>query len=215
MDGSPRKRRAPARAPPRNRPGRPRSEQTHAALLGSAIVLIRELGYDAVSIEAIAARAGASKAAVYRRWPSKELLVSEAMERIVRRIAVPDTGRVEGDVLALMATTTAMYRAGATAGLLSGLVAAMARSRRLARAVRKGFIAQWRQIMRKVLRRGAERGELRADLDVEIALDLLSGPAFYRFLMLGKTVDERFALAVVKTVLRGLAPTGGQSVQRP
>jgi AcrR family transcriptional regulator len=186
--------------------GRPRSEQAHAAILDAAVALIREVGYDAVAMETIAARAGVGKATVYRWWVSKELLVTEAIGRIVSTIAAPDTGRVEGDVLALMRATMAMYRDPASGALLSGLVAAMARSERVADAVRSGFVARWRDVMRVVLRRAAARGELRANADVEVAIDLLSGPPFYRYLMLGLPIDEPFTRAVVGTVLRGLAP---------
>jgi AcrR family transcriptional regulator len=184
--------------------GRPRSEEAHAAILSATIELVREVGYDAVAMEAVAARAGVGKATVYRRWRSKELLVAEAIGRIVRAIPTPDTGSVEGDVLALMRATTAMYRDPATAALLSGLVAAMARSEVVAEAVRSGFVARWREVMRAVLRRAVARGELRADLNAEVAMDLLSGPLFYRYLMRGVPIDERFVRAVVGTVLRGL-----------
>ncbi|HKG93951.1 MAG TPA: TetR/AcrR family transcriptional regulator [Gemmatimonadaceae bacterium] len=186
-------------------PGRPRSEEAHAAILDASIALIREMGYDAVTMEAIAARAGVGKATVYRRWTSKELLVTEAVGRIVSTIPVPDTGSAEGDVLVFMRAATSMYRDPATSALLSGLVAAMARSERVAGAVRMGFVARWREGVRLVLRRGVARGELRADVDVELALDVLAGPAFYRYLMLGVAIDDRFTRAVVSTVLRGLA----------
>ena len=187
--------------------GRPRSHKAHTAILEAALTLTREVGYDAVTIEAIAARAGVGKSTVYRRWPSKELVIAEAVTRIGRTVAPPDTGTVEGDVLVLMRVTTAMYRDAATGLLLSGLVAAMARSDRVADAVRSGFVAVWRDATRAVLRRGAARGELRANLDIDLALDLLSGPLFYRYLMLGQSLDERFTTAVVRTVLRGLAAT--------
>jgi AcrR family transcriptional regulator len=190
------------------RPGRPRSARAHAAILDAAIALVREVGYDAVAMEAIAARAGVGKATVYRRWPSKELLVAEAIGGIVRAIPVPDTGDVAGDVLALMRRSTAMYRDPATAALLSGLVAAMARSAPIADAVRSGFVARWREVMGGVLRRAVARGALRADADVELALDLLSGPAFYRYLLLGRPIDDAYAGAVVAAVLRVLGPGG-------
>ena len=202
-------------ATPEPRRGRPRSEEAHSAILEAALTLTRELGYDAVTIEAIAARAGVGKATVYRRWPSKELVIAEGVTRIVRTVAPPDTGTVEGDVLVLMRVTTAMYRDAATGLLLSGLVAAMARSRRVADAVRSGFVAVWRDATRTVLRRATVRGELRANLDIELALDLLSGPLFYRYLMLGRPIDERFTKAVVVAVLRGLAAPAALAATTP
>lgn len=192
--------------PPR---GRPRSLASHDAILDASIALIREVGYDAVGMEAIAARAGVGKATVYRWWGSKELLVVEAIGRIVRAIPEPDTGSVEGDLLALARATTAMYGDPATTALLSGLVAAMARSDAIGTAVRAGFVAEWRAVMRRVVRRGVRRGELPRGVGVDVVLDLLSGPPFYRTLMLGAPVDHRYLQAVVGVVLRGLAPRTG------
>lgn len=187
-------------------PGRPRSPEVHDSILAAAIALIREVGYDAVTMEGIASRAGVGKATLYRWWPGKELLVVEALGRIMRGVQAPDTGTVADDVAALMHAAAVMYRDPATSALLSGLVAAMARHAAVADAVRSGFVAVWRDRMRDVLRRGLRRGELRRGLDVELALDLLAGPPFYRFLMLGLPIDDRFVRAVTATVLRGLAP---------
>jgi AcrR family transcriptional regulator len=188
------------------RPGRPRSEEAHGAILSAAIALTREVGYDALAMDAIAARAGVGKATVYRRWASKEALMAEAVEQLVRAFPLPDTGTTEGDLLAMMRGSVGMYRDPATKGLLSGLVAAMARSERIAQAVRTGFIAARRDALRRVLARGVARGDLRKGLDFELALDLLSGPLLFRALITGGPIDERLARGVVEAVLRGLAP---------
>ncbi|MFP2925999.1 TetR/AcrR family transcriptional regulator [Pyxidicoccus sp. 3LG] len=189
------------------RPGRPRSEEAHGAILDAAISLIREVGYDALAMDAIAARAGVGKATVYRRWPSKETLVAEALERLMRAIPVPDTGTTGGDLRVMMRDALDMYRDASTGALLSGLVAAMARSERIARAVRDGFIAARRDALRQVLQRGVVRGELRKGLDVDLVLDLLGGPLFYRFLITGGPLDERLIRGVVEAVLRGFSPS--------
>src|SRR5687768_17729242 len=84
-------------------PGRPRSEEAHGAILDAAVDLVREVGYDAVAMEAIAARAGVGKATVYRRWSGKETLIADAIERLMRAtMPVPDTGTVAGDLAVLM-----------------------------------------------------------------------------------------------------------------
>jgi AcrR family transcriptional regulator len=187
--------------------GRPRSEEADAAILEAAVALVRAVGYDAVTMEAIAARAGVSKPTVYRRWKSKELVVIAAIGRIVRGIAVvPDTGTTRGDVVALMRVAAGLYADPATGALLSGLVAAMARSRRIARAVRTGFVATWRDAMREVLERGVVRGEIAPTRDLELAIDLLAGPLAYRFLITGAPVDAAVGTRVVDLVLRGLGP---------
>ena len=187
-------------------PGRPRSREAHEAILRTAIALIREVGYDALTMDAIAARAGVGKATVYRRWKSREALVVEAIGQIVAAASDPDTGSAEDDLMRLMRSTLAMYADPASAALLSGLVAAMARSEPIAHAVRTGFVGMRRAAMRRALERGIARGELRPETDVELALDLMSGPLFWRFLVTGGPVDEALAHGAVHAVLRAFAP---------
>jgi AcrR family transcriptional regulator len=199
----------PAEAPeeqPARRPGRPRSEEAHGAILDATLQLLREVGYDALGMEAVAARAGVGKATVYRRWSTKEALAAEAIERLMRAIPVPDTGTVEGDLRKMMRDALGMYRDASTGALLSGFVAAMARSELIARTIRSGFVGVRREALRQVLERGVARGELRKGMDLDLALDLLGGPLFYRFLITGGPVDERLARGVVEAVLRAFAP---------
>lgn len=174
--------------------------------MAAALDLVREVGYDAASMEAIAARARVGKATLYRWWPSRELLVAEAIGHIVAAIAVPDTGSVHEDVTLLMRVSMRMYADAATGPLLSGLVATMARHDAVAAAVRGGFVRRWRHAMRVVLRAGIARGELRPDADLHLLLDLLSGPLFYRYLMLGRPIKPSFVRAVVSSVLRAFQP---------
>jgi len=183
--------------------GRPRSGEAHAAILAAAVALVREVGYDAVSMEAIAARAGAGKATLYRRWKSREALVSEAVGLIVARIAVPSTGSTRRDLLAVMRDTVRLYADPATAGLLSGLVAAMARSPVIARAVRSGFVAAWSDTVRRVIENGIARGDLRRGIDIDLAVDLLGGCFSNRALVTGRPIDDRMARALVDAALRG------------
>ncbi len=185
-------------------PGRPRSQAAHDSILAASIALIREVGYDAVSMDAIAARAGTGKATIYRRWKTKEALVCAALEQIMIKLPVPDSGTTRGDLLELMRAQRSLYGDPATAGLLSGLVAAMHRSPAIAHVVRKTFLAARQAAMVVVLTRGVRRRDLKRRLDLELALDLFNGPLFYRFLFTGKPIDDRFARAVVDAVLKAL-----------
>lgn len=192
------------------RAGRPRSERAHAATLDAAIALVREVGYEAVTMDGIAARARVGKATVYRWWPGKETLVTEAIQRLTSdAMRVPDTGSTEGDVHSLMRVGQSMYADPATPMLLSGLVAAMARSAPIAEAVRSSFVARWREAMRTVLLRAQSRGDVLQDMDLELTLDLLSGAALHRLLIGGRAIDDAFTRGVVDVVLRGVAPRGG------
>ena len=86
------------------------------------------------------------------------------------------------------------------------LIGAMADNPELARAVRDGFLAVRRSALSEVLRRGVERGDLRPDLDLELALDVLGGPLFYRLLVTGGPLDEQLAEGVADLILRGFPP---------
>src|SRR3569833_1547302 len=177
--------------------GRPRDTAAHAAILAAAVDLTREGGYDALAMDAVAARAGVGKATVYRYWPNKEMLMAEAVEAIVRSAPAADTGSVEGDLLILMRSTMHMYRDPATPPLLSGFIAAMARSPLIAERIRNGFIGVRRATLREALERGLERGELLAETDVEVALDLLAGSMLWRSLISGETITEPYTRTLV------------------
>ena len=194
-------------------PGRPRDRAAQAAILRAAIELTREVGYDALAIDAVAARAGVGKATIYRHWPSKEELLAEAVEAIVRSAAPADTGKVEDDLMILMRSTMRMYQDPATPPLLSGFIAAMARSPLIAERIRNGFVGVRRAAMREALERGIRRGELEADTNVELALDLLSGSMLWRSLMSGESINEAYTREVVRRVLKAFQAlrTSGRS----
>jgi AcrR family transcriptional regulator len=188
-------------------PGRPRDARADRAILEAALELIAELGVCEFRTEDVAARAGVGKGAIYRRYRSKDELVTAAVAALVdEEIAVPDTGSTRADLLILMREAVALYRGSLAGRLMPKLVSAMARKPDLARAVRDGFLAGRRGALSEVLRRGVERGDLRADLEVELALDVLGGPLFYRLLVTGGPLDEQLAEGVADLILRGFAP---------
>jgi AcrR family transcriptional regulator len=185
--------------------GRPRSIAAHEAILGATLTLLREVGYDALTIEGVAARAEVGKKTIYRHWSSREALIADAVKRIVNEIRIPDTGSTKGDLLALMRDAVRVYRDPDNARLMPGLIAAMSRSEQIADIVRSGFLADRRRAIAQVLDRAVARGDLRATLDRELALDVLGGPLFYRLLITGGPIDERLARGVVDLMLHGFA----------
>jgi AcrR family transcriptional regulator len=187
--------------------GRPRDARADRAILDATLDLIAERGVHEFRTEDVAARARVGKGAIYRRYRSKDELVTAAVAALVREeIAVPDTGSTEGDLLVLMQEAVELYGNPLPARLMPNLVSAMAQRPDLARAVRDGFLASRRAALSEVLRRGVERGDLRSDLDLELALDVLGGPLFYRLLVTGGPLDERLAEGVAELILRGFAP---------
>jgi AcrR family transcriptional regulator len=185
-------------------PGRPRSERATQAILRAAIDGLAEDGFEGLTMEGVAERAGVGKATVYRRWESKGSMVRAAVESFVSEIAIPDTGSVREDLLTLEREAVALYR-GKPGRVMPGLVSAMAVHPELARSVREDFLRARRGALRTVLERGTERGELRADIDMELTLDFLGGPLFYRLLITGGPLNDDLAVGVVDVMLRGLA----------
>src|SRR5215207_9211138 len=189
--------------------GRPRDERADRAILAAALELMAEHGVRDLRMDDVADRAGVGKATIYRRYRSKDELVTAAVAALVSEIAIPDTGSTRGDLLELMGNAVEVYSGSVEGRVMPGLVDAMRRDAELARSVREGFLADRRAAVRTVLERGVERGDLRADLradlDLDLALDVLAGPLFYRLLITGGPIDRRLAEGVVELILRGFA----------
>ena len=192
-------------SPAPRRPGRPVEARPRQAAIAATLELIAAYGIGGVTTNAVAERAGISKATMYRRWRSKEELVVDALAALVSEITLPDTGSTRGDLRALMGSAVDVYSGSVEAGVMPSLVDAMSRDAELARAVREGFLAQRRAALSGVLERGVARGDLRADLDVELALDVLGGALFYRLLVTGGSIDDQLADGVVELILRGFS----------
>jgi AcrR family transcriptional regulator len=189
------------------RTGRPRDARTDRAIVAATLELIAERGVYAFRTEDVASRAGVGKGAIYRRYDSKDELVTAAIGALVDgEIVVPDTGSTRTDLVALMREAVALYSGSLPGRLMPNLVSAMAERPELGRTLRDGFLAARRSALTEVLRRGIDRGDLSPDLDLEFALDVLGGPLFYRLLITAGPIDERLAENVVELMLRGFAP---------
>jgi AcrR family transcriptional regulator len=194
--------------------GRPRDARADRAMLHATLELIADVGVHEFRTEDVAARAGVGKGAIYRRYRSKDELVTAAVAGLVsEEIAIPDTGSTHGDLLELMREAVDLYCGSLAARLIPNLVSEMAQRPELAQAVRERFLASRRAALAEVLRRGVERGDLRADLDVELALDVLGGPLFYRLLITGGPLDEQLAEGVADLIVRGFAPERKEQAQ--
>jgi AcrR family transcriptional regulator len=186
--------------------GRPREERADKAILSATLHLIASRGAGDLRIDDVAERARVGKATIYRRYSSKDELVAAAVTSLVSDIEIPDTGSTEDDLRQLMHNAVNVYRGSLEAGVMPGLADAMHRDPTLARTVREGFLKRRRAALATVLERGVERGDLRADLDIELALDVLGGPLFYRLLVTGGPIDQALADGVAELMIRGFAP---------
>jgi len=189
-----------------NTTGRPRDERLSKAICEAALELVAEHGISDLRMDAVAERAGVGKAAIYRRFRSKDELVATAVSQLVSEIAIPDSGSTAADLRVLMDEAVALYRDTLAGPLMPALVEAMHRDPELRQLIRQGFLTGRRAVLAEVLRRGVERGDLDRNLDIELALDLLGGPLFYRLLITGGPLDDRLAAGVVDLILKGYAP---------
>ncbi|HEX5468249.1 MAG TPA: TetR/AcrR family transcriptional regulator [Gaiellaceae bacterium] len=193
--------------PDEPRIGRPRDARANQAILRATLELIAERGVHGFRTQDVAARAGVGKGAIYRRHRSKDDLVMASVAALVdEEIVIPDTGSTRADLAALMREAVELYRSSLPGRLMPNLVSAMTERPDLAQAVREGFLIRRRSALTEVLRRGVERGDLRRDVDLELALDVLGGPLFYRLLITGGPLDEQLAEGVTELILRGFAP---------
>jgi len=168
-------------APARGR-GRPRSEEAHRAILAATLTLLDEAGYRALTIEAVAGRAGVGKTTIYRRWPSKLELVIDAIHQLRPPGPPEDTGSVQGDFACFQRQQVARVANTPLPRVAPRLISEAVGDPELHDAIMRDLVNPVRDAIREVLRRGVERGELRADLDLEIATDVVHGTVVYRIL---------------------------------
>ena len=190
---------------PAHRPGRPRSAEAGAAILGVATDLLAEKGLSRMSIEEVAARAGVGKATIYRRWPSRGALALDAfLTEFQSQLTLPHTGRFRED---LRAAVKSWVRAVATtrAGrMLAGLIAEAQRDPDLAVAWRARVFNPLREQHRALVDQAIRRGDLPAGTDADLVLDLVFGSAYHRLLHGHLPLDERFVTQAVDLVVDGL-----------
>ncbi|MFI7106775.1 TetR/AcrR family transcriptional regulator [Nonomuraea sp. NPDC050227] len=141
---------------------------------------LAEVGYGRLSLEAVARRAGSGKAAIYRRWPSKEAVTIDLIAQVsIAATDTPDTGTLRGDVLAFLTAVDAALRHPLVSRILPDLFAAGVHHPNIADSLRDRVGGARREKAVSVLRRAVERGELAPDTDFELGLDLLAGPLYW------------------------------------
>ncbi|MEM6428342.1 MAG: TetR/AcrR family transcriptional regulator [Deinococcota bacterium] len=185
-----------------------RNSASHRAILEATVKLIEANGYKQLTIEGIASEAGVGKQTIYRWWRSKADLVMEAyMSASDVRVPEPDTGTLEGDLLAILLPVFELnqnYQHGT----------ALANKSLMAEAqLDADFLATYSQLhrywwgpLRHVLERAQERGELSEDADTSALIDVMLGAAWYRMLLEHAPLDEAFARTLVKLITQGIVP---------
>ncbi|GGW35546.1 TetR family transcriptional regulator [Streptomyces galilaeus] len=156
-------------------------EDVTEAIRAAVFEELATVGYARMSIEGIARRAGVGKTAVYRRWRSKLHLVLDIVSAIaVQGLPAPETGSLEGDLRVLYEVTSRALRHPVASQIIPDLQAEAARNPEIAEAMQKALRDGQEGVALKIVAAATQRGEVRGDLDDELALDLISGPLYWR-----------------------------------
>ncbi len=183
-----------------------RSQATRQAILDAALDLVGEVGYARLSIEGIAARAGAGKQTIYRWWPSKGAVLFDALLALTGESPdLPDTGDLTADLKAVLRATVDELADPRLSEAMRALTVEIMLDPTMAADFAERLDGPMKEIKRKRLRAAQEVGQLDPDLDLEIAIDLIWGPLQRRWLFHDGPLTHAFADAVVDTALSGLA----------
>ena len=182
-----------------------RNEQSRRAILAAAISLISELGYDGVSIEAIAKRAGVGKQTIYRWWPSKGAVALEALNDSLSAVVdFPDTGDIVEDLRTQMKGVTQLLGSREVGPVYQGIIAVAQCDPAISRAHLEDIIEPANIAFHERLDRAQDRGELRTDFDRQAMIDMLYGAIYYRLLLHTRPLEAAQIDAVLDIAFRGL-----------
>lgn len=184
--------------------GRPRDPRIDGAVLQATVDLLGETGYAELSVDAIARRAGTSKPAIYRRWPSKAHLVHEAVFPINSGTDLPDTGTLAGDVNEMVRRTVAVLTTPAARAALPGLVGEMAADLTLHTALLDRFGDILSRGLTERLDKAKARNEVRPDVTAAELSEALAGLTFLALLTRSATLDDTWVERTATLILRGI-----------
>ena len=185
--------------------GRPRDPRIDGAVLDATVELLGETDYASLSVDAIARRAGTSKPAIYRRWPSKAHLVHEAVFPVNEATELPSTGSLRDDVREMMRGTFAVLTTPAALAALPGLVAEMAVDPTLHTALLERFAQVLSHDLTDWLEAARERGEVRPEIMGSDVVDALAGIILLALITHAETMDEAWMDRIAELISRGIS----------
>lgn len=192
----------------RSADARRRSESSRLAILESATDLVREVGYEKMTIEAIAARAGVGKQTIYRWWPSKGAVLFDSFvamnEKGTELAALPDTGDIESDLKAVLAATVEELNDPTYDIPMRALNTAISNDEALAAQYEEWLETPMREVKRRRLQAAQDAGQLSPAVDLDIAIDLIWGPLLNRWLQRSGPLNSTYTNGIVDSVLDGI-----------
>ncbi len=196
--------------PTTRRPGRPRSAQADRAILQATLELFADFGYEGMSIEGVAARAGVGKTTIYRRWASKDELLVAALGHIQAEVPVLNSGNLRTDLVA-MATSAVQFFSQSEANFGTILTRALAEAKTnpaVFAALSETVLIPRMSRFAARIQSAIEQGELRDDIDLRLFIEILAGPIFFHTLVSDRFMPytSDYAERLIDTLLQGLAP---------
>ncbi len=184
--------------------GRRRSVEAETAILKATLYLLERQPLRKVTADAIARRAGVSKATIYKWWPNKSLVALDAyLTGMAEQVVMPDTGSAELDFTRQLKSVMAFYTSSLGKLFCQFLAEGQSDAEFLA-LFRERFLYARRDAARVMWQRGVDRGEIRKEIDSEIVLDLIYGPMIFRLLAGHGSLAEAESEAVVEAVFGGI-----------
>lgn len=184
--------------------GRPRSEEAKTSILQTAYELLLEHGLAGVTIEGIAKKAGVSKVTIYKWWQTKSALVLDAFFAATETILpVPDTGFIKDDLFQ-QANNLSEFINSPKGKVISEFIAEGQYDSEFAKEYRSRYFVPRRFISRKIFERGIQRGEIKENTDIELCIDLIFSPIFYRLLITGDEINSDYISKIIDISLFSL-----------
>jgi AcrR family transcriptional regulator len=185
-------------------PGRKRDQSLDAALLDATLDVLAEVGAAGLTMDAVAARAGSGKAALYRRWSSKSDLIIAAVARMKRNQVdlanLPDTGTLRGDLLALFRPEP-IEASARKLKVMTALASLISQDHALADAANSAVVEPWAEAHLALMRRAVARGEVPATADIVTLSQVIPSMAAYRSIVQRKAFELTFLVSMVDTVV--------------
>jgi AcrR family transcriptional regulator len=184
--------------------GRALDASRDVAICQATLDLLAETGYDNLTMDAVAARAHASKATIYRRWPGKAALVVDALHRSKGSNVNPDTGSLIGDLEA-MSQGFCSPENSVNAKIMLGLITALAHDAEIREVFRERMIEPRMNAMRTLFERAVERGEVSRECNLDLLVSLFPALMIQQVLITGELPDAEFMSQVRRDVILPLA----------
>jgi AcrR family transcriptional regulator len=188
------------------------SDEVTRAIREAAFAELAETGYARMSMDAVARRARAGKAAIYRRWPSKPAMVLALVSQVAANPPdFPDTGSLRGDVLKLLELSASALRSPTIARIVPDLLAEGSRDPDFGAAMFDAVGQPRRELGRQMVVRAIERGELDKNVDMELVLDLIPAPLYWRLAVTRGEIPDGYLERLTDAIIAGIRASAARA----